>query len=68
MPMTVERYEQSMSAPPLCEQLRIRDLLDDVAVQIDGSMVAGFEVGGISIRITRAMRQETGSRTCSNLW
>ena len=45
--MTVERYEQSMSAPPLCEQLRIRDLLDDVAVQIDGSMVAGFEVGGI---------------------
>jgi hypothetical protein len=47
MPMTVERYEQSMSAPPLCEQLRIRDLLDDVAVQIDGSMVAGFEVGGI---------------------
>ena len=47
MPMTVERYEQSMNAPPLCEQLRIRDLLDNVAVQIDGSMVAGFEVGGI---------------------
>ena len=47
MPMTVERYEQSMGAPPLCEQLRIRDLLDNVAVQIDGSMVAGFEVGGI---------------------
>lgn len=47
MPVTVERYEQSMSAPPLCEQLRIRDLLDDVAIQIDGSMVAGFEVGGI---------------------
>lgn len=47
MPLTVERYEQSMSAPPLCEQLRIRDLLDNVAVQIDGSMVAGFEVGGI---------------------
>jgi len=45
--MTVERYEQSMGAPPLCEQLRIRDLLDNVAVQIDGSMVAGFEVGGI---------------------
>ncbi|PYU22992.1 MAG: hypothetical protein DMG30_13105 [Acidobacteria bacterium] len=47
MPLTVERYEQSMNAPPLCEQLRIRDLLDNVAVQIDGSMVAGFEVGGI---------------------
>jgi hypothetical protein len=47
MPATVERYEQSMSAPPLCEQLRIRDLLDNVAVQVDGSFVAGFEVGGI---------------------
>jgi hypothetical protein len=47
MPVTVERYGQSMSAPPLCEQLRIRDLLDNVAIQIDGSMVAGFEVGGI---------------------
>jgi hypothetical protein len=47
MPLTVDQYEQSMSAPPLCEQLRIRDLLDDVAVQIDGSFVAGFEVGGV---------------------
>lgn len=47
MPVTVDRYEQSMSAPPLCEQLRIRDLLDNVAVQVDGSFVAGFEVGGI---------------------
>ena len=47
MPPTVERYEQSVSAPPLCEQLRIRDLLEDVAVQIDGSLVAGYEVGGI---------------------
>jgi type IV secretion system protein TrbE len=47
MPLTVERYEQSISAPPLCEQLRIRDLLDNVVVQVDGSFVAGFEVGGI---------------------
>jgi hypothetical protein len=47
MTLTAERYQQSMSAPPLCEQLRIRDLLDNVAVQVDGSLVAGFEVGGI---------------------
>jgi len=47
MPLTAERYEQSMSAPPLCEQLRIRDLLDNVAVQIDGSLVAGYEALGI---------------------
>jgi len=47
MPLTVERYEQSMSAPPLCEQLRVRDLLDNVAVQTDGSLVAGYEALGI---------------------
>lgn len=47
MPLTFEHYEHSASAPPLCEQLRIRDLLDNVAVQIDGSFVAGFAVGGI---------------------
>jgi hypothetical protein len=47
MPLTIERYRQSLSAPPLCEQLRIRDLLDDVAVQMDGSFVAGYELGGI---------------------
>lgn len=47
MPLTIEGYAQSMGAPPLCEQLRIRDLLDSVAVQIDGSLVAGFELGGI---------------------
>ena len=47
MPLTLQKYEQTLSAPPLCEQLRIRDLLDNVAVQIDGSMVAGFEVSGI---------------------
>ncbi len=47
MPLTLEQHDRAMSAPPLCEQLRIRDLLDNVAVQVDGSMVAGFEVGGI---------------------
>jgi hypothetical protein len=47
MPVTVEQHDRALTAPPLCEQLRIRDLLDNVAVQIDGSMVAGFEVGGI---------------------
>lgn len=47
MPLTVEQHDRLLSAPPLCEQLRIRDLLDNVAVQSDGSMVAAFEVGGI---------------------
>ncbi|HJT68656.1 MAG TPA: hypothetical protein VJ731_00575 [Terriglobales bacterium] len=47
MPVTLESYRRTMSAPPLCEQLRIRDLLDNVAVQIDGSLVAGYEAGGV---------------------
>ena len=47
MPVTMEGYQRTMSAPPLCEQLRIRDLLDNVAVQIDGSFVAGYEAGGV---------------------
>lgn len=47
MPLTAGRYLQSMSAPPLCEQLRIRDLLDNAAVQTDGSLVAGYEALGI---------------------
>jgi hypothetical protein len=47
MPVTIEGYQRTMNAPPLCEQLRIRDLLDNVAVQIDGSFVAGYEAGGV---------------------
>ncbi|MCL5670281.1 MAG: hypothetical protein M1423_03150 [Acidobacteria bacterium] len=47
MPLTLEQHHKAIAAPPLSEQLRIRDLVDDVAVQIDGSMVAGFEVSGI---------------------
>jgi len=47
MPVTLQQYEKSLSAPPLCEQLRIRDLLDNVAIQIDGSFVAGYELSGV---------------------
>ena len=48
MPVTTKEYEQSISAPPLCEQLRIRDLLDNVAVQVDGSFVAAYELSGLN--------------------
>ena len=47
MPVTLQQHEKSLSAPALCEQLRIRDLLDNVAIQIDGSFVAGYELGGV---------------------
>ena len=48
MPVTTKEYEQSLSAAPLCEQLRIRDLLDNVAIQVDGSFVAGYELSGLN--------------------
>ena len=46
MPVTLQRYEKSLAAPPLCEQLRIRDLLDGVAIQLDGSLVAAYDLSG----------------------
>ena len=48
MPITLEEYERFLDAPALCEQLRIRDLLDNVAIQVDGSFVAAYELGGLA--------------------
>ncbi len=48
MPVTMKEYQQSLSAAPLCENLQIRDLLDNVAVQVDGSFVAGYELSGVN--------------------
>jgi TraG P-loop domain len=47
MPLTMEQYARSLKEPALCEQLNIRDLLDNVAVQLNGSLVAGYELGGL---------------------
>ena len=47
MPLTTEQYQKSLAQPPLCEQLKVRDLTDNLLIQIDGSFVAGYEVGGI---------------------
>jgi len=48
MPITLEEYERFLDAPALCEQLRIRDLLDNVAIQVDGSFVAAYELSGLA--------------------
>lgn len=48
MPVTVESYRRSLKAPALAEQLKIRDLLDEVAIQLDGSFVAGYELSGLN--------------------
>src|SRR5262245_6433367 len=38
--------ESDLHNPPLCEELRIRDILDDVGVMISGAFVAAYELGG----------------------
>ncbi|MGH9401972.1 MAG: VirB4 family type IV secretion system protein [Terriglobia bacterium] len=48
MPVTFEKYQRSLKAPALAEQLKIRDLLDGVAIQLDGSFVAGYELSGLN--------------------
>lgn len=47
MPSTMDQYHRSLKEPALAEQLKIRDLLDDVAIQMNGSFVAGYELGGL---------------------
>ena len=47
MPLTTEQYQKSLAQPPLCEQLKVRDLTDDLLIQLNGSFVAGYRVSGI---------------------
>ena len=46
MPLKMEQYERSLAQPPLCEQLKVRDLADDLLIQLNGSFVAGYRVSG----------------------
>ena len=47
MPLRMEQYERSLAQPPLCEQLKVRDLCNNLLIQISGSFVAGYRMGGI---------------------
>ena len=47
MPLTMEQYQKSLAQPPLCEQLKVRDLTDGLLIQLNGSFVAGYRVSGI---------------------
>src|SRR5215468_4854551 len=47
MPLKMEQYEKLLSQPPLCEQLKVRDLTDDLLIQLNGSFVAGYKISGI---------------------
>ena len=46
MPLTTEQYQKSLAQPPLCEQLKVRDLTDNLLIQLNGSFVAGYRVSG----------------------
>lgn len=46
MPITWQGYNRSLGQPPLCEQLKVRDITDDLFVQVNGSFVAGYRVSG----------------------
>ncbi len=48
MPLTVRQHEQSLINPAVCEQLPVRDYLDNVVVRTNGSLVAGYELKGIT--------------------
>src|SRR5436309_14160818 len=40
------RHELEMHNPALCEELRIRDILDSVGVMTNGTFVAAYELSG----------------------
>jgi type IV secretory pathway VirB4 component len=48
MPLKMENYHRSLAQPPLCEQLKVRDLTDNLLIQLNGAFVAGYKVSGIS--------------------
>ncbi len=46
--MTSSRqHEFELHSPALCEELRIRDILDNVAVMTSGAFVAAYELSGV---------------------
>lgn len=48
MPLTLEKHQKQLNDPALCEQLPVRDYLDNVMVRTSGALVAGYELRGIT--------------------
>jgi type IV secretory pathway VirB4 component len=48
MPTTRAKHEESLRRPALCELLPVREYLDGIMVQVDGSLVAGYELSGLA--------------------
>src|SRR5215469_7409166 len=48
MPLTQEQHEKTLENPAFCEQLPVRDYLDNVMVRTNGAFVAGYELRGVT--------------------
>jgi hypothetical protein len=48
VPLTLTQHEKSLQDAAICELLPVRDYLDNVMVRIDGSLVAGYELNGLT--------------------
>jgi len=48
VPLTLEQHERKLHDPALCEQLPVRDYLDNVVVRTNGAFVAGYELKGLA--------------------
>jgi hypothetical protein len=48
VPLTLEQHERRLHDPALCEQLPVRDYLDNVVVRTNGAFVAGYELKGLA--------------------
>src|SRR5437773_1345793 len=42
-----KQHEADLRNPALCEQLRVRDILDNVVVTTSGAFVASYELAGL---------------------
>ena len=46
MVLTIEQHERKLIDPAMCEQLPVRDYLDNLVVRTTGAFVAGYELKG----------------------
>jgi hypothetical protein len=47
VPLTIEQHDRKLVDPALCEQLPVRDYLDNVVVRTNGAFVAGYQLRGL---------------------
>ena len=48
MPITWEQHDKKLDDPAICEQLPVRDYLDNAMVRTNGAFIAGYELRGVT--------------------